>query len=533
VYSLHYHLILVTKYRQDTFTPERADFVRQTMENFADNYGVVVKNLEGDRDHVHMLFKAKPTTDLVRFVNTLKGSTARRMEKRVRPRSRTVGRLVLDRLVLPHIDRTGRVRRPDEIRGASARLMHYNYRYRLWPGDLADELRHHIDTCRQLYNHCRYKLGEGDETPARYRLQGTLPDLKQWWGDLNDVHSKVLQMVVKRLYDNLSTLRERKERGHRVGKLRWKPPREYRSLTYNQTGFKLENKSGRARLSLSKIGEVPLTYHREIPDDATIKQVSIKQEPTGEWYAIFGVETGEDAPPKPEEPENTVGIDVGILKYLHDTDGTAVGSLDLSAERSRLEREQRTLSRKEHGSSNWERQRRTVARRHADLKQKRRDFLHKLSNYYATEYDLVAVENLNIAGMMQFSSNSRNRASAAWGTFLRMLDYKCEREGTHFVPVEPRNTTKECSQCGVRTDKPLWVREHSCPACGFQADRDANAAVNVLHRAYEEVGLGQPESTPAETEAAVGAEIPSIPASVVCDTGSPSLKERTAQAVSE
>lgn len=89
-------------------------------------------------------------------------------------------------------------------------------------------------------------------------------------------------MVVKRVYDNLSTLRERKERGHRVGRLQWKPPREYRSLTYNQTAFDLKDTSGRATLWLSKIGDVPLTYHRKIPDDATIKQVSIKREPTDE-----------------------------------------------------------------------------------------------------------------------------------------------------------------------------------------------------------------------------------------------------------
>lgn len=134
--------------------------------------------------------------------------------------------------------------------------MNYNYRYRIRPpDDVADELRRHIDTCRQLYNHCLYVLSESDDIPARYEVQGTLPDLKQWWGGLKNVHSKVLQMVVKRLYDNLSTLRERKKRGYRVGRLRWKPPREYRSLTYNQTGFKLENKSGQPTLWLSKIGK--------------------------------------------------------------------------------------------------------------------------------------------------------------------------------------------------------------------------------------------------------------------------------------
>lgn len=80
VYALHYHLILVTKYRQNTFTPERADFMRHVVEGFAENYGVDIKNFEGERDHVHILFKAKPITDLVRFVNTLKGASARRIK---------------------------------------------------------------------------------------------------------------------------------------------------------------------------------------------------------------------------------------------------------------------------------------------------------------------------------------------------------------------------------------------------------------------------------------------------------------------
>ena len=193
-----------------------------------------------------------------------------------------------------------------------------------------------------------------------------------------------------------------------------------------------------------------------------------------------------------------VSLAVGHIPWLGHPDACA--SLDLSEERDRLEREQRKLSRKEHGSNRYREQRRKVARRHADIKRKRRDFLHKLSAYYATEYDLVAVEDLNAKGLMKLPSNSRNRASAAWGTFLRMLEYKCEREGTHFVAAVPRNTAKECSHCGVKTDKPLWVREHSCPACGFECDRDANAAVNVLHRAYEKVGLGQADKRPRRLE---------------------------------
>lgn len=100
---------------------------------------------------------------------------------------------------------------------------------------------------------------------------------------------------------------------------------------------------------------------------------------------------------------------------------------------------------------------------------------------------------------MELPSNSRNRASGSWGTFLRMLEYKCDREGTHFVAVDPRGTTKECSNCGVSTEKPLWVREHSCPSCGFEADRDANAALNICSRGLTEVGVVHSDSTSSET----------------------------------
>ncbi len=182
------------------------------------------------------------------------------------------------------------------------------------------------------------------------------------------------------------------------------------------------------------------------------------------------------------------------------------------------------------GSNNYEKQRRRVAECHAELRRKRRDFLHKLSAYYAREYDLVAVEDLNVKGMMESTSNSRNTASAVWGTFQRILEYKCKREGAHFVAVNPRGTTKECASCGISTDKPLWVREHSCPACRFEANRGANAAWNILSRGLEEVGVGHSESPPVET--ALPADKP-VSAKHVVEAGSPTLKERAAPAAGE
>ncbi len=92
----------------------------------------------------------------------------------------------------------------------------------------------------------------------------------------------------------------------------------------------------------------------------------------------------------------------------------------------------------------------------------------------------MAVEALDVKGMVESPRNSRNTASAAWNTFTDILEYKFEREGAHFVAVAPDGTTKECARYGVTTDKPLWVREHSCLACGFEVDRDANAAWNIV-----------------------------------------------------
>jgi Transposase and inactivated derivatives len=137
-----------------------------------------------------------------------------------------------------------------------------------------------------------------------------------------------------------------------------------------QSGFEFEfefdKRNGQTVLSLSvsKLVDIPITIHREVPDGVTVKEVSIKKERTGEWYASFAVE-GKGEPAKLENPDRCVGIDVGILKYTHDTDGRAVGSLDLDLdlqnERERLTREQRSLSlslsRKQQGSNNWETQR--------------------------------------------------------------------------------------------------------------------------------------------------------------------------------
>ena len=408
--------------------------------------------------------------------------------------------------------------------------MEYSHRYRAYPTqEVAAELDYHIDIHRQAYNYTLYEYEyenvDADDIGSAYKHHSRLPGWKDEFPVFSEVNSKALQRTVTRFYQNLTGLSEQKQNGRKVGKLNWKSPREFQSITYSQSGFELKNTSGRrATLWLSKIGDIKLRYHREIPDEAAIKEVTIKKETTGEWFVSFGLKTDEaDLPEKPDvdslNTDNSVGVDLGIHNYIHTSDGTTVDWIDLEDEYERLYREQRELSRKEHGSNNYENQRQAVAKVKRHIRQKVLDYQHKLTTWLVTEYDAVFVEDLNVAEMLQGDENARNKQTAAWRQFITLLEYKGELYGTHVVQVEARGTTKECATCGVETAKPIWVREHSCPSCGFECDRDANAAMNVLQRGFAELGLGWPESTPVET--ALPTDTTRVSAKCVVETGSP------------
>ncbi len=183
--------------------------------------------------------------------------------------------------------------------------------------------------------------------------------------------------------------------------------------------------------------------------------------------------------------------------------------MDESEDRERIEKRHRALSRKQHGSANWEKARVKLAEAYERLSNKRTDFIEKLARSYTTQYDAVFLEKLDVRGMLEQDSNGRNIASMAWSDAIKTFERHGDKNGCHVETVPPEGTTKRCARCDVESDKELWVREHSCPSCGFEADRDENASYNVLKLGLEElgiefdvdavVGLGEAESTSAES----------------------------------
>lgn len=151
--------------------------------------------------------------------------------------------------------------------------MYYNYKSRLKTSEAhCEALDRHRDICRQIYNHGLYRLNQIPETAGTVKqrirqIRDELPDLKTEWTALTDVYSKVLQTTIERIATNIKRLGTLKENGHKVGQLKWKPPRDFRSFTYNQSGFELDKKGGQTVLSLSKLGDIPIRLHRDTPTD--------------------------------------------------------------------------------------------------------------------------------------------------------------------------------------------------------------------------------------------------------------------------
>lgn len=183
------------------------------------------------------------------------------------------------------------------------------------------------------------------------------------------------------------------------------------------------------------------------------------------WYLQYTFEVKEK--PVKKRFSKKIGIDLGLTSFLTDSKGNKV-------------KPPKFFKLSEQKLVKAQKAKRSVGRIYEHIANQRKDWLHKLSRQYANSYDLIAVENLNVEKMLKNTHFAKSISDASWSAFIHMLSYKLEMLGKRLVKVRPEFTSQKCSKCGELVSKSLSVRTHICPNCGYTADRDENAAKNIL-----------------------------------------------------
>ncbi len=355
------------------------------------------------------------------------------------------------------------------------------FRYRLEPNALQRQLFARFAGC------CRFVFNQGlAARKASYETEGetlsyadqckVLPDLKKakdtaWLGE---IHSQVLQQALKDLDTAYQHFFRHVKAGEAPGFPKFKKKGQKDAFRYPQ-GVKVEG----GRIYLPKIGWVK--YRDSRPVEGKILQATIKRE--GEhWFISLACEVElPDLAPVTVAEETAVGIDVGLKRFAFLSDGTDIENPRfMSKALPKLKQAQRRLRRKTKRSNNWKKQMAKVVKLHIQVKNARKDFAHKASTTIVKNHDVIAVEDLNIKGMVKNRHLSRAISDVGWGLFLAMLKYKAEWAGKHFVRIGRfEATSKTCSTCGEKKPMPLSVRTYACGGCGTVIDRDWNASLNI------------------------------------------------------
>ncbi len=343
--------------------------------------------------------------------------------------------------------------------------MRKSFKYRIYPNKNQEViLNKTLSTCRHLYNDA---LSERKRQAELNRLK-QLFDVFPWgypeWMNYYDqkreltatktsvqkeVYSQVLQDVIKRVD------RSFKNFYNGFGYPRFQGRNRYNSFTYPQSGFELED----GKLTLSKIGNIKITLHREI--EGKIKTCTIKKD-IDQWYVSFSCET--DILIIPVEIKTKTGIDVGLTSLITFSNG-----------------EQIHLSKKKKQSNNRNKQRIKVAKVYRRIRNQRKDFNHKLSTNLVNNYDHVVFEKLQIQNMVQNHHLAKSILDASWSQLINLTIYKAEYAGKIVELVNPNGTSQTCI-CGYHVPKDLSVRVHSCPSCGLVLDRDQVSAILIKNR---------------------------------------------------
>ncbi|WP_436788724.1 RNA-guided endonuclease InsQ/TnpB family protein [Yinghuangia sp. YIM S10712] len=353
------------------------------------------------------------------------------------------------------------------------------FRYRFYPtGEQAAELSRTFGCVRLVYNKAleeRTRAWFGEQRRVSYVESSAALTAWKKTGELaflGEVSSVPLQQALRHLQAAFGNFFARRAKYPRFKSRK----RSRASAEYTRSAFTWRG----GKLTLAKMSEpLDIRWSRPLPEGVTPTTVTVSRDPAGRWFvSLLCDDTIAPAP----ATDSVVGIDAGITSLVTLSTGEAIANPKHERrDRARLARAQRELSRKAKGSNNRAKARVKVARVHARITDRRRDFLHKLTTRLVHENQVVVIEDLTVRNMVKNRQLARAISDAAWRDMRMMLEYKCAWYGRELVVVDRWfPSSRLCGACGtIREKLPLNVREWTC-GCGVVHDRDVNAANNIL-----------------------------------------------------
>jgi putative transposase len=376
---------------------------------------------------------------------------------------------------------------------------HWNYalgqRY-----DYLRQTRSQVDRCSLVSE----SIGEIPDPVNYYTQQAALKETKILFPDYKKIYSEVQQINLQRLDKAWKRWRVPDKKGKRGGRPRFKKVGQLRSFEFSRVNHpKATIKFDGKNLIMTRLGVIPVIVHRPIPEGFELKTASIVKKADG-YYVCLTVKDERVPEPLPlDKIKSAIGIDVGLKEFLTTSEGETIPIQQTYRKaQNHLARQQRRLKNKQKGSKNYQKQQNKIALIHQRIQRQRKDFQYKIANWLTRCYDLIAVEELNIKGLAR-TRLAKSVLDAAWGQFITilrsrdgesnspcpidLLEAVAVKCGVRVVKVNPHGTSQNCSRCGTKVPKTLSVRTHECPQCGLTMDRDENAAINILHRAIEQL----------------------------------------------
>jgi putative transposase len=368
--------------------------------------------------------------------------------------------------------------------------MKKSFQYRIYPTKRQIKaLNESIRACRFVWNNFlneRKNLYENEKKSiTRFDQIKRLPELKNEFPFLKTAYSQSLQQVGTQIDLAFRAFFKRIKKGENPGYPRFKGFNRINSLhfpQYGKCGCQIKN----GKLSVSKIGDIKIVYHRELR--GTPKTATIKRNSNGKWFVSISSEIENN--PLPAN-ELVIGIDVGVKTFATFSDGTQIENPRfLKVEESKLKKFQSKADQLVKGSKERYKARKIVNRIYERLTWKRGNFSHQESRKVINKYQIIFLEKLEIKNMLKSEIPGLNKSilDVAWNQFSKLIKYKAVEAGRTVNFVNPRNTSKTCSQCGKIVDKPLNERVHRC-SCGINIDRDLNAAINILRLGTQSLGI--------------------------------------------